>query len=81
MKSGYIGEINSRIQLLIFSCKDNNLQIFFEYPDEIKTQKFLLLSVGLNQWHTSVDVWSGDRLVRRGSLVQTPLKGAKISAF
>jgi len=31
--------------------------------------------------HISVDVWSGDRLARRRSLVQTPLKGAKISAF
>jgi len=26
-------------------------------------------------------LWNGDRLARRGSLVQTPLKGVKISAF
>jgi len=31
--------------------------------------------------HIRVDVWSGDRLIRRRSSVQTPQDGAKISAF
>jgi len=60
----------------------------FKSPEDVlKFSKVAILEIFLSTQMnlkrrncTSVDVWSGDRLVRRVSLVQTPLKGAKISA-
>ena len=71
------------IELLFIRVKIKNIYIqnIFDYSDEIKTQTFLLIENAVKFLHTSVDVWSGDRLARRRSLVQTPLEGAKISAF
>jgi len=55
-------------------------QIDIDYSEELKMQKFWLLPVGFE----SVAEWTfglADYLVRRRSLVQTPLEGVKISAL
>jgi len=40
-----------------------------------------MIENGVKFLHTSADVWSGDRLARRRSLVQTPLKEQKFLRF